>query len=92
MIQFVMLDSKYYAINYTYCGSWHFPAYVYKPCCSCWLSSGKKKYAIWTFVAPMLAIIVVSEHLIDTIDVDVQSTQVKITAVVFHRSMGYSWH
>ena len=27
---------------------------------SCWLSSGDGTYAIWTFVAPMLAIIVVS--------------------------------
>ena len=27
---------------------------------SCWLSSGDGTYAIWTFVAPMLAIIIVS--------------------------------
>ena len=26
---------------------------------SCWLSSGEGKYAIWTFIAPMLAIILV---------------------------------
>ena len=27
---------------------------------SCWLSSGNGKHAIWTFVAPMLAIILVT--------------------------------
>ena len=29
---------------------------------SCWLSSGDGNYAIWTFVVPMLIIILVGEH------------------------------